>query len=325
MEKVKCPICNNQDTKKLFGIQDRLGVSDEIFDIRKCLNCGIVFTFPILTRGDVEKFYPEFYMWRRENKTNNKFIEFLKKMETLYINFSLRGEAKRLIKVIGKKGKVLDIGCGNGMRLELLRKMGFEQCYGLEPMQEEIHYTKNAKNLQVYNTMLEDSNFSENSFDAITLYHTFEHIHNPVQHLQIIKKILKPGKWLVIQVPNLDSFQANFFKSNWASLDPPRHYFHYTPKSLSKLLAQNGFKVKFMGWGDNFLRPVFWGFSLKRSYPQALWKKEAEGKKTVLSRICWTILMLISIIPTEIESFFRGKAGHMTIYAINQKNENSFN
>ncbi len=246
----------------------------------------------------------------------------LKKIETIYFQFILKfileHETKRLSKLIGRKGGILDVGCGNGMRIEAFKKLGFSRYYGIEPMEEGYRNAKEIKKLPIGQKTLEEFNCPENSFDIITLYHTFEHLHDPVKHLGIIKKILNPEGWLVIEVPNLNSWQARLFKEKWSALDLPRHYFHYTPKNLSNLLSRNGFEVKFIDRKANFLRPLFWGLSLFPVHPQAMWQREEKGKGTAFSKIWWILLILLSIIPTELENIF-GEAGHMTIYAINQK------
>ncbi len=151
MEKIKCPICNNFQTKELFIAKDHLKISDQNFSIRKCLNCEIVFTFPTLTRKEVEKFYPKHYFWKKECETKNILIKLLKKIETIYFQFILKfileNEAKRLSKIVGKKGKVLDVGCSNGMRLEAFKKAGFSQYYGIEPMEEGYRDAKKIRKL----------------------------------------------------------------------------------------------------------------------------------------------------------------------------------
>lgn len=317
MEKIECPICRHSETGELFKIKDRLKISDQDFSIRKCSNCEIAFTAPALNKKEIEKFYPKTYLWKAEQKTKNKLIALLKKMEGKYADHILKYETKRLSKFVGKKGKILDVGCGNGLRLEAFRKEGFGQCYGIEPLKEDADFAK-MKKLPVEQKTLDEFNCPENSFSVVTLYNVFEHLDDPVSHLKIIGNILEPQGWLIMQVPNFDSFQAKLFKKNWAPLDPPRHYFHYTPESIRNLLSQNGFKLKTIDWRANFLRPLFWGFSFSRSYPQLIWQKEEKGERTTFHRIWWMLLMLLSVIPTELENLL-SKGGHMTIYAINQK------
>jgi len=319
MEKIKCPICNYSWTKELFKARSRIKISDQDFGIRKCLNCEIVFTFPALNWVEVEKFYPEAYPWKKEYKTRNIFIKLFREVENKYSQYILKYDTKRLLKFIGKskKGRILDVGCGNGLRLETFKKEGFNQCCGIEPLKESVDYAKEVKNLPVIQKTLDEFNCSKNSFDIITLYHVFEHLHNPIHHLKILNKNLNSGGWLVIQIPNFNSWQAKLFKERWAGLSIPCHYFHYTPKTINNLLSQNGFKVKTIDHRLNFLRPFFWGFSFSKINPHVIWRKEEKGERIIFCRIWWTLLMLLSIIPTELENF-SGEGGHMTIYAQKQ-------
>ncbi len=317
MEKIECPICSNFYTEELFKAKDRFKTDDQIFSVRKCLNCKIVFTFPVLDWEEMKKFYPKIYLWKKEYKAKNKFIKLIRKAEEKYLRYSLKYDTKRLLKFIGKKESILDIGCDTGLRLEVFREKGFKKYYGIEPTERAL-YAKEIKKLPVEQKTLEEFNCPRNSFDIITLYHVFEHLNNPIYHLKKIKQILKPNGWLVIQIPNFNSFQAKLFKKNWGALDIPRHYFHYTPKTISNLLLQNGFKVKTIDQRMNFLYPMYWASSVPGLDRRPIWQKEDEGKQTFFSRVFWVLLMLLSILPTEFENL-SGEGGHMTIYAINQK------
>ena len=325
MEEIKCPICHHLKTKELFKIKENFKIDDRDFFIRKCLNCEIVFTFPVLSRIDVERFYPKYYFWKKEYKAEGLLIKLFRKLESKYSQFIVCGyDAKRLIKFIGKNGKLLDVGCGTGSRLEAFKKAGFSQCCGIEPMEEEALYAREVKKLQVQQATLEEFDCPENSFDIATLYNVWEHLDNPASRLKIIKKILRPGGWLVLQIPNFDSWESKLFKNKWLPLDPTRHYFHYTPETINNLLTQNGFAIKKIDWTANFMRPFSWVFSLSGTLPQKIWQKEDKRKGTLFYRIWWSILLLISIVPNTLETLFN-HGSHMTIYAINQKNDDSIN
>ncbi|MFH1575551.1 MAG: class I SAM-dependent methyltransferase [Candidatus Nealsonbacteria bacterium] len=321
MQKITCPICHHLSTQELFRAKGYVETGERgpdigEFGIRKCSDCGIVFTFPVLNWTEAEKFYPKIYLWKKEYQTKNVLIRLFRMIEEKYAQYILNYDTKRLLKFIGKnkKGDILDVGCGNGLRLELFKKVGFNRCCGIEPLKESAHYAKEVKNLSVIHQPLDKCSFAENSFDVVTLYNVFEHLNDPANHLKIVKNMLKPNGWLAIQIPNFDSWQAKLFKKNWAGLDPPRHCFQYTPKTINNLLSQNGFLVKTIDLKLNLWRPFFWGLSFSKISPQLIWQKEERGEQVIFCRIWWTALMLLSIIPTEIESIF-GKGGHMTIYA----------
>lgn len=323
---IKCPICDNQQTDELFKARDRLAIGDTIFGIRKCGNCQTVFTFPVLGYEEVKKFYPEHYFWKEDYRSKNKFINLIKKLDGLYFRFLYNREINRLIKFTGenKQTNLLDIGCGDGLRLEILKKNGYSNCSGVEFLENEAIYAKDVKKLRVLNTTFDEFNCEKNSFDAITLYNVFEHFNNPIESLKKMKEILKPGGWLVMEIPNFDSLQMKLFKARWVDFDVPRHYFYYTKKTISNILAKNGFLIKNIDWTQNFFHPFSWVFSFPSMDPEIAWRNEEKNKQTIFPRIWWGILLLFSILPNAIETIL-GKGGHMTIYAINQKNEDFIN
>src|SRR5204863_7031109 len=82
-----------------------------------------------------------------------------------------------------------------------------------------------------------------NSFDAITLWHVLEHVHQLHQTMNQLKNLLKENGRLIIAVPNYTSLDAKIYKENWAAYDPPRHLYHFSPQSMKILAEKNGMKI----------------------------------------------------------------------------------
>jgi 2-polyprenyl-3-methyl-5-hydroxy-6-metoxy-1,4-benzoquinol methylase len=143
-----------------------------------------------------------------------------------------------------KKGKILDIGCGAGDTLVLLKKVGWDT-YGLDMDKFAI---ENAKKRGLHHIMLGTykslSKYPDNYFDAIRLYHVIEHIDNPGLCLELMRRKLKKNGELVIGTPNVDSVITSVFKSYWYNLDSPRHLFLFSPKTLGRLAKQKKFTVQ---------------------------------------------------------------------------------
>jgi methyltransferase family protein len=77
----------------------------------------------------------------------------------------------------------------------------------------------------------------------VILWHVLEHLENPAETLVQVHKLLKPGGVLVIEVPNLSSFQSRLAGKHWFHLDIERHLYHFTPQGLRKLLETIHFNV----------------------------------------------------------------------------------
>jgi SAM-dependent methyltransferase len=84
---------------------------------------------------------------------------------------------------------------------------------------------------------------AEESFDVITMGCVLEHVHHPHAAIQGAARALRPGGWLVVVVPNLDSWGFRFFGPDWWPLELPRHLLHFTPATLRRLVEAHGLQV----------------------------------------------------------------------------------
>jgi SAM-dependent methyltransferase len=83
---------------------------------------------------------------------------------------------------------------------------------------------------------------SNGSFDAITMWHSLEHVPDPNATVALARRLLKPGGVLYVCVPNLDSLQADLAAEHWCYLDVPHHVSHFSPNGLAQVLARAGFE-----------------------------------------------------------------------------------
>jgi SAM-dependent methyltransferase len=81
------------------------------------------------------------------------------------------------------------------------------------------------------------------SFDLVTMWHSLEHVHAPLEVLREAHRLLVPGGKLVVAVPNIDSLPFRWFGHAWLGLDLPRHLTHFAPWTLYLMLHRAGFRV----------------------------------------------------------------------------------
>lgn len=132
-------------------------------------------------------------------------------------------------------GRVLDIGCGDGAFLEWARAAGWEGI-GVDPDPGAVASAR-SRGLDV---RLGDARVlvdERASFDAVTLSHVLEHVHDPEALLKQIRELLKPGGLLWLDTPNVASTGHRLFGRSWRGLEPPRHLVLFTPSSLRQILA----------------------------------------------------------------------------------------
>jgi 2-polyprenyl-3-methyl-5-hydroxy-6-metoxy-1,4-benzoquinol methylase len=91
-------------------------------------------------------------------------------------------------------------------------------------------------------------------FDAITMWHVLEHVHDLSAYIQQLKSILRDNGKILIAVPNYTSLDAKIYQQYWAAYDVPRHLYHFSPRSVQMLMEKHGLKIiqyKPM-WYDSF-------------------------------------------------------------------------
>ena len=226
----KCIYCLSEDVKHQFLIKDQY--SDE-YEAYRCVKCCTFFLHPQPTKAQLEKAYDSSYYGEGESK----FSPLVEKV----IDFFRMQNAKKMARLFGGRGKIVDVGCGNGNFLSYLGKAGNFNLIGIEPEGSSADRAEKHEEIQLIRGFLEENTFEPKSIDAISLIHVFEHLPNPQQSLDIFQKTLKEDGTILIEIPNIDSWQANLFKQNWLHLDPPRHLNLMSPKVLIQELEKRGF------------------------------------------------------------------------------------
>ncbi|HEX4341137.1 MAG TPA: class I SAM-dependent methyltransferase [Polyangiaceae bacterium] len=140
-------------------------------------------------------------------------------------------------------GRLLDVGCGLGHLLS-----------GVDPRWErhgieisEYAAEKATEHGVIFHGDLTSANYPDRFFDAVTLYHVIEHMDDPERELREIRRVMKPGGWLIVGTPNFDSACARRFGDNFRLLHDVTHISLFSAESLRRLLEDNGFAVD---WED---------------------------------------------------------------------------
>ena len=152
-----------------------------------------------------------------------------------------RWRAEWSVRHLRKQGtpRLLDVGCGTGEFLVRMRDAGWD-VRGIEPDPASVEVAR-AKGLDVQQAGLDEARLEEGSFDAITLNHVIEHLHDPGRAIERACGLLRPGGALWLATPNIDALGHERFGPDWFGLDPPRHLVLFTPRGLEGLLRRAGF------------------------------------------------------------------------------------
>jgi 2-polyprenyl-3-methyl-5-hydroxy-6-metoxy-1,4-benzoquinol methylase len=242
-----CPICNSAKINPLLTVKDH-SVSKEDFVIWQCAECSLRFTQDVPDEDSIGPYYASQDYISHSNTDKGLVSKLYQKVR----KHTLEQKASLIISTTKPKGRILDIGAGIGAFLSVMKEKGWE-IKGIEP---DFTARENAKKL--FGLELDEPfslhSLNHNSYDAITLWHVLEHVHQLHDYVEQLKNLLtKEGK-IFIAVPNYTSTDAAAYRNYWAAYDVPRHLYHFTPKSMEKLMQLHGLKLiaKKPMWFDSF-------------------------------------------------------------------------
>ena len=242
-----CPVCNSNDIYEVLSARDHT-VSQEQFAIWHCRNCTLRFTQSVPDNHDIGRYYQSGdYISHSDTKKG-----IVNNLYHLVRNITLRQKKNQIIKRTRREsGTLLDVGCGTGSFLSVMKQSGWAVS-GLEP-DEKARHLASQKGLDVGPA---EKLFSlpRATFNAITLWHVLEHVHELHPYMGQLKKLLKENGVLFIAVPNYTSGDASHYGPSWAAYDVPRHLYHFSPDSMKKLLSLHQLETDAIlpMWFDSF-------------------------------------------------------------------------
>lgn len=230
-----CPVCNGSSFSDFLQAKDYL-TKKGVFSIVECDDCKFHFTNPIPEASKIGDFYKS-DKYISHSSTKKGAINFL---YNIIRNRTLRDKLSWILQETSQK-KLLDIGAGTGHFLKHALCNDFE-IEGLEPDEDArmFAHKENQLNLRPSQDLY---SFDKSSFDIITMWHVLEHVYDLRKDLNQITSLLKEDGVLFIAVPNMNSYDAKYYKKVWAAYDLPRHLYHFKKENIESLLQQFGFSL----------------------------------------------------------------------------------
>jgi SAM-dependent methyltransferase len=246
-----CLYCGGTDYQPLYaGIEDRLGHVPGEWSFVKCQCCGSAMLSPTPKAEDLPAFYPPVYTFAPELAKPGTLKRWLANLEyniffrTIY-DAQVRLVTRHTNRPKGSPGKLLDIGCGRGLRLRHFQKHGYDVS-AMDFVADATDYVASELKIEAVCTDIPGltSAFAAEEFDVITAFSVAEHLLDLDMALAASLQLLKPGGWIALHVPLVDSFQASAFGKHWLGFtEAPRHVSVPSRQGLSAVLIAAGFEA----------------------------------------------------------------------------------
>jgi 2-polyprenyl-3-methyl-5-hydroxy-6-metoxy-1,4-benzoquinol methylase len=233
--KKQCPVCGESNVQVVFKARPLDYSADQEMEIARCQSCGYGHT---VEAKYATKHYEGGSYDEKEKFWHGYIRPFLSVLE--------RNKVRYIQECAGKSARVLEIGSGKGRLIKALIEQGFD-AYGIEPSKRSFEVARQLGCNTIYNCTIDEMHSNpelNRQYDFIILWHVLEHLENPAEILKLLKRFLSKDGFIIIAVPNFDSWQAGFGTADWYHLDPSRHISHFTPRALQFLAEKNQMTVK---------------------------------------------------------------------------------
>ncbi|GIW65420.1 MAG: hypothetical protein KatS3mg093_399 [Candidatus Parcubacteria bacterium] len=231
--KYKCPLCDFEINSDKYLEKYISDFNNQEYKLYHCLNCDGEWWEPL-------KIIPEFYEEEGEIAYDlyHVGIRSIQEWHRPFVkNFFLR------------QGRLLDVGCGDGVFIKEAQKLGFE-VWGIDFDKKSIEVAKNKFGLKnVFPMSLEEfmnlAKEKDLKFDVITFFEVLEHQDKPKEFLEQIKILLKPEGYIAGTVPNRESVFINLYRGKYEKSDlPPHHFLRFSKKVLKNFFEHQGFSIE---------------------------------------------------------------------------------
>jgi SAM-dependent methyltransferase len=304
MKQASCPLCSTKPDA--LGLENGIKISEE-FTIVTCGMCGHHYTYFVVNVSEEEIYRDERY--RVIDNRNSVFDKML--------SFEYRRVVGKIKQRCGSQPGVLDFGSGKGKFLSLCKEAGFTT-NGVETSEPRADFARKFYDLEIDSSYYSEGKLLGAPFDVISLFHVLEHLSKPKDlFMNLIRDNLGREGLVVVEVPNIDSWQSKWAGKSWLQLDVPRHINHFNPESIISLLESCGLRRVEIGYFSShvgllgMLRTCLGWVGYKGDLIHSL-----KNNKSIPLYILIGLLLPVSIVLEMVASLFH-RGGIIRIYATN--------
>jgi SAM-dependent methyltransferase len=283
---VTCPICGSERTSLYRS--DVVDLEYFIapprpFAMQKCRSCGSEFLDPRPLESELPPFYPSDYHAYNHNHGA---------VARLLVQFRARSRARSYGRLIqGKRGRLFDVGTGDCRHFDELRRFLDLECAGVE-IQPDVVTKGRSRGYDVIEGTLETADLVGHlgKYDIVSMNHVLEHVVYPRIMLERARDLLRPGGYLIGQLPTVSSWEKKLFGRNWGGYHYPRHLQIPSKTGLSELLEQVGFSSISIRSAPHIQTTI----SLQNTLVRRGWRPQMQNGKTPIYG-----LLLMAALPYE--------------------------
>ena len=226
-QRARCPLC---------GSRRREAVYTQVPNLVKCSDCSLVYSVKLTDQtGNI---YSKGYFVGGDESISGR--DFFSDWATTYDRIRFSHGLRRLKNFVPRGARILDIGCATGNFLRLAQAYGYD-CYGLDISEFAVQYVRDEIGVPCFLGEVASAGIPASYFDVVTMHHVLEHVDDPIEYLQSVKRVLRKGGTLVVEVPNFASYDSKLEGAQWVDLRPDQHFNQFEPRTLTACLKKSGF------------------------------------------------------------------------------------
>ncbi len=235
VEHTTCPLCHNAPAELLLTGFDRLHGLPGTFGIVQCSRCQLMRTDPRPVPGAMHHYYPSDYGPHQARPPRRR-------RALQRINSGALSSLATAVPPL-QPGRMLEVGCGSGGHLADMANQGW-QVVGIEPSAVAAQRARDVSGAHVLNqsvdTAVDNAELLPGSFQLICAWMVLEHLYNPVATLRRLAGLLSEGGCVALSVPDAGAWEFRRFGNYWLGMELPRHLFHFTRQTLTRVLEDAG-------------------------------------------------------------------------------------
>ncbi|MDP8265653.1 MAG: class I SAM-dependent methyltransferase [Candidatus Aceula meridiana] len=292
IEQIFCPVCSTLEHKTLFPDHNRRDNIDCSGVYVQCVGCSLVYLAKRPPWEEIVKCYsfmdenqPESIRHNGEKKLSQEVQKPVPGWKQILRKIYFRPHSWPLEIVPQGSKRLLDLGCGSGVKLFEFAERGYE-IWGVDVGIDAIRLCREILPQGYFlRGELQQTGLPDGYFDYIRIDNALEHVPNPKEVIRECRRILSKSGKLLIYVPHGRSLSMRFMKGNSISSWIPFHLQLFTRRSLKRLLVDAGFNdTRIYGYN-----PISW---LPMSIMQGKGKNQPIAKFNYprwLAYICYPI------------------------------------